>query len=343
MAMKTRRQKSGFIRFITILAGNLLLLLVLLGLVEAYCRFAGIPYRVTWTPTETAVARFDDELGWSYLPNCSKTQSSPNYSIQVHFDQDGIRVPSPDVQFDYSRPSVLFIGGSFTMGHGLSYEESFVGQFAARPDMPYQVVNLGVQGYGSDQSLLTLKKFFPKFKTKIVVYTFMWGHITRNGNYDRRLLHPDAKFLGTKPLFRLNRRKELYLARTPLRYEEYLKSWLLDALTIKVGNRLGWFPPFPEDLTSAIIQEMKTYCEAHQAHFVVLNWRWVRSSYNALFEELEGVEVIDTLHHAPADWNARRIPGDGHPDARAGERVSRILYEYMLERKWFEAPSENSQ
>lgn len=333
--MKKRRQKRSIKRFISIAAVNALLLLILFGLLEAYCRYAGIPFQPSWTPTENAVARFDEELGWSYLPNTSKTQSSPHYSVQVHFDKDGIRVPSPEFEFEYSRPSVLFIGGSFTMGHGLPYHESFVGQFGSRPDVPYQAVNLGVQGYGSDQALLALKRFLPKFNTRIVVYTFMWGHITRNGNYDRRLLHPDAKFLGTKPLFDLNGRNELYLAKKPLRYEDYVHSWVIDALKIKLGRRLDWFPPFPEDLTTAIIREMKRYCEENQAHFVVLNWRWVTSSYNVLFQDLDDVAVIDTLHNAPADWNARRIPGDGHPNAEAGERIAQLLFEYFVEKKWF--------
>jgi hypothetical protein len=326
---------------LSIAAVNALLFLMLFGVLEVYCRYAGIPFQPTWTPTENVVARFDEDLGWSYLPNMSKTQSGTSYSVQVHFDKDGIRIPSPDFEFDYARPSVLCIGGSFTMGHGLPYEESFAGQLAARPDMPYQVVNLGVQGYGSDQALLALKRFFPKFKTKIVVYTFMWGHITRNGNYDRRLLHPDAKFLGTKPLFRLNRQKEMYLAKKPVRYEDYVHSWVIDALKIKVGERLGWFPPFPEELTAAIIREMKRYCDANQAHFVVVNWRWVASSYNALFQDLDDIAVIDTLHNAPADWNARRIPGDGHPNAQAAERISQLLFTYFVERQWVEELSDH--
>ena len=68
------------------------------------------------------------------------------------------------------------------MGHDLSYEESFVGKFEALQEVPYQIVNLGVQGYGSDQALLTLKRYLPKFQTKVVVYTFIEDHILRNGN-----------------------------------------------------------------------------------------------------------------------------------------------------------------
>ena len=83
-----------------------------------------------------------------------------------------------------------------------------MGNFDTLEEVPYQVVNLGVQGYGSDQALLALKKHLPKFNAKIVVYTFIENHILRNGNYDRRMLVPTARFLGTKPQFILTNIKE---------------------------------------------------------------------------------------------------------------------------------------
>jgi len=62
---------------------------------------------------------------------------------QTHGDplplrQRRIRIPYPGFRFDYSRPSVLFIGCSFVMGHGLSYEDSFVGQFQNSRENPFQ-------------------------------------------------------------------------------------------------------------------------------------------------------------------------------------------------------------
>ena len=79
---------------------------------------------------------------------------------------------------------MLFVGGSFTMGHGVQYEDTFVGQVEAMPQFPYQAVNLGVQGFGTDQSLLLLKRHFNKFNTIAVVYTFIEDHIVRNANYE---------------------------------------------------------------------------------------------------------------------------------------------------------------
>jgi hypothetical protein len=326
-------------RILFILFINLILFLLTFALIEGVFRVAGIPYKVKWIPNENSFARFDPELGWSYIPNKSSLHKACNITKPVHFDENGIRVPYPGFQFDKSKPSVLFIGGSFTMGHGLSYEESFVGKFDSFEEVPYQVVNLGVQGYGSDQALLALKRYLPKFNTKVVVYTFIEDHIYRNGNYDRRMLIPAARFLGTKPQFALNSNNELYLAKKPLLYKDYIHSFLIDFLKIRIGKILGTFPPFPEDLTKAIIMEMKRYSEAHGAHFVVLNWRWTEKDYKLTSLNLENVDIIDTLQGAPEGWDKMVLVEGVHPDSEASEYAARLLLEYFRSKGLLKIPA----
>lgn len=301
----------------------------------------GIPFEINYMPNESSFARFDPELGWSYMPHKSALVNTEHTPKPAYFDTDGIRVPSPDFEFDYTKPSILFIGGSFTMGQDLTYEESFVGKFEALEELPYQVVNLGVQGFGSDQALLALKKFLPKFNTKIVVYTFIEDHILRNGVNDRRLLIPAARFLGTKPQFTLDSDKDLYLSHKPLLYEDYVDSFLFDFLKIRIAKILGYFPPFPEELTKAIIKEMKEYSNEHGAHFIVLNWRWTIHDYDALFRDLD-IDVIDTMEEAPDDWSNMRLNiehGGVHPNKKAGDHAARLLHNYFTLNKLFELES----
>jgi hypothetical protein len=323
------------VKILAIVATNLVVLCLMLVLAEAVCRVAKIPFKGTWTPSENAIARFDEELGWSYIPNLSKNLTMNHATIAVHFDKNGIRIPYPGFHFDYSQPSVLFIGCSFVMGHGLSYEDSFVGQFQRLMENRLQVVNLGVQAYGSDQAMLALKKHLNRFNTKIVVYSYIRDHIRRNGNYDRRLLMPGANFLGTKPLFRLSSDGDLYLAKRPVRYENYVNSWFIDALKIRLGSKLGWFQPYPVELTKAIIIEMKRYTEAHNAEFLLVNWdgKGGQEDDDPL-NDLSTVDVVNLRQNAPPDWDKMRIPGDGHPDARAGRYVSRLLLDYFSSKGW---------
>ena len=320
-----------FVKATYILAINIFFLFLVIIAIEGVFRFAGIPYKDGYTPNENSFARFDPELGWSYQPNKSAIHQTGNITREVHFDENGIRIPYAGFKFDTIKPSVLFIGGSFTMGHGMSYEESYVGKFGNYEEVPYQVVNLGVQGYGSDQALLTLKKFISEFNTKVVVYTFIEDHIRRNGNYDRRALVPTARFLGTKPKFELSEDLRAYLAKNPLLYKDYFHSYLFDFLKMRIGTILGTFPPFPEELTKVIIKEMKKYSNEHGAHFVVLNWRWSENDYDRLFRDLD-IDVIDTMNEAPDGWEEMVLFQGIHPDAEASKRATRLLLKYFRDK-----------
>src|SRR5262249_31940558 len=154
------------------------------------------------TPSENALAQFDAEIGWTYVPSRShlRTFGSDRRLVPIHFDAIGARVASPDAVADPASPTAVFVRCSYTFGHGLPYAETFVGRLAADRGFPLQAVNLGVQGYGTDQALLLLKRQFARWNVRAVVYTFLEDHVTRNDNDDRRLLFPDATFLGTKPL-----------------------------------------------------------------------------------------------------------------------------------------------
>lgn len=314
----------------TILFINIIIFLFVCILAEGVFRIVGIPYKVKYIPNENSFASFDHELGWSYLPNKSATQTVGDITTPIYLNKNGIRVPHPDFKLDNRLPSVLFIGDSFTFGHGLSYEDSFVGKFASHKEIPYQVVNLGVQGYGSDQSLLALKRYLPQFNTKVVVYTFIEDHILRNSNYDRRMLIPTARFLGTKPEFALNSNNVLYLAREAVLYKNYFHSYLFDFLKIRIGTLLGFFPPHRVELTKAIIQEMKRYSHEHGVHFVILNWRWTKNDYNDLHGL--GVDIIDTMENAPDDWKKMTLIGGIHPNAQAGDHAAKLLLDYFQEK-----------
>jgi len=314
-------------KLLFILAINVAVIVVLLVVAELVFRLAGFPFSGSWVPTENAIARFDDELGWTYLPGISRTLTSGGRDWTLHTDANGIRVPRADHRLSPDRPSVLFIGGSYTLGQGLSYEDTFPARFEAAAAGRYQAVNLGVQAYGTDQSLLTLRKHLKSFDTKVVVYTFFGRHLYRNGLRDRRLLIPDARFLGTKPLFALDSGGKPFLTHRPVPYEDYTHSYVLDFLKMRLGPPLHLFPPFPADLTKALIREMNSICAENGATLIVLNWRWSKTDYND-FGDL-GFLILDTLPNAPPGWAKMRIPLDTHPDAAACRFVADFLHEYF--------------
>jgi hypothetical protein len=315
-------------------AAVLLAALLVLGTAEVALRLLDYPFRTKWVPSENALAQFDPELGWAYIPNRSVTQRFGSYGrpIEMHFNDIGSRVGEPGLRFDPARPTVVFVGDSYTFGHGVTYEESFVGQFERYSGLPYQVVNLGVQGYGTDQSLLSLRRHIEDFDTKVVVYTFLLDHVKRNDNADRRLIFPGAKFLGTKPRFALKRDGRLEEVEKPRRYEEMSQLHLWQLL------QLAWvkFGPSPSmELTRALVRDMKDYVESQGATFILVLWTNRHSLppgqlSGELFPGIH-LNVIDTGAGAPAEWDSYHIPGEYHPDARAHARIARLLVEKFAE------------
>lgn len=309
-------------------------LAISLGAIEVVLRWLEIPFRATWTPTENAMAQFDPERGWSYIPGRSYVRAfgSDRRPVAIHFDSMGARVASAEGTRDPDRPTVFFVGGSYTMGHGLPYEETFVGRLDGDPAFPFQVVNLGVQGYGTDQALLLLERYLDRFRCAAVVYTFIDDHVLRNANDDRRLIIPYARFLGTKPRFALAADGTLRLEAAPARYEEMFQLHLWNWM------RLVWYRhgPLPgPELTRALIRRMRDATEARGAQFVVVYWRQeIRypESVGQIVEwegpsPLQGIDVnvLDTGVEPPAGWDGWVIPGDYHPDARAHRRVAGLL------------------
>ncbi len=322
------RKKLVFAQF----AVSLSLILTLIA-AEMMCRFLGLPFddKKHWIPAENAVARFDAELGWSYIPNLSTVQviGTEQRKVAVNIDDNGFRVRAPGVRHDPKAPTLLVIGDSYAMGHGVPYEETFAGRLESMPDFPFQVVNLGVEGYGTDQTLLILKRYFKKFNAKAVVYTYIDETIARNVNYDRRIFTRHMRVIGTKPLFALRWDGTLYLQKKPVRFDHYHYSRLWACIQV-VWSR--WGPKRGTRLTRALVQEMKDYLESNGAIFIVVCWFQRLNPRPTLgpgefpFRGMD-LNLIDTTAHPPPGWSTWRIPGDEHPDARAHLHVARLIAE----------------
>jgi len=293
------------------------------GLAEWGLRKAGIPYHTTWTPSETAIARFDPLLGWSYRPHLEGVQRQGEHLRPVVTDSHGLRVRSPAHRPDPAAPTLLLVGGSIAFGHGLSWDESLAGRLERR--LGLQVANLGVQAYGTDQALLALQRHHPRFeRVEAVVYVFIDDHVLRNGVADRRLLIPFARFAGTKPRFELGRDGRPRLASAPVRYEDHVHSWLVDLVRIRLGGALGLFPPRPTELTGALVAEMGRIADSRRARFLVVHWRSDAEPARTFLRQ-PGTELVDTGVDPPPGWERMTIPGDGHPDGRAHDHVAGLL------------------
>ena len=315
------RKKLIFILIALTISAFLCLFMMELGL-----RLFRDPLRVTWEPADHKRAQYDPILGWTYIPNKSVMQAfgRKKITVPVHTNKQGIRVSAPDTQLDPNQPTIIFVGGSYTMGYGLPFEDTFIGQLADYPNFPYQVVNLGVEAYGTDQALLRLRRYIKKFNTIAVVYTFLPAHVNRNHNYDRRVLFPGVKMVGTKPLFGIKRNGSVYLKKKPVRIEDhnYLRLW--------VHVKRAWHNhgPYPRlKLSRALIETMGKEVEKAGAVFILVYWSFWEDDAIFAYPIFDGISypLVDLVAQHPHGWKNMRLPDDSHPNAQAGAYVAKRL------------------
>ena len=87
---------------------------------------------------------------------------------QVWTDEQGHRCAESPVQ--RTRPIALWLGDSFTFGHGVDYEQSWVGRLNGQADGRFTHINCGVPGYGPVQYELVLQEALSTVENVSVVF-----------------------------------------------------------------------------------------------------------------------------------------------------------------------------
>ncbi|MFT5154594.1 MAG: hypothetical protein ACI841_004602, partial [Planctomycetota bacterium] len=165
-------------------------------------RFTLLPYQ----PTADSIERWsagmhsndqivlDPQLGWTIGPNCS----DPWYRSNAQ----AIRA-DPKRVFDHSLPSdrvrIMTVGDSFTYSDDGPLEATWQTQLE-RLDAGLEVVNMGVPGYGTDQSLLRWERDGRPFASHIVALGIWPENLCRNLNQNRYYLTLSPDY-GFKPRF----------------------------------------------------------------------------------------------------------------------------------------------
>lgn len=94
--------------------------------------------------------RYSEAYGWEPVPGMVAAIDGQKTTVNAH-GQRGTAHPRERT----GRPRLVVLGDSIAFGHGVSDEATFAARLEARG---YEVVNLAVDGYGTDQSLLRLER-----------------------------------------------------------------------------------------------------------------------------------------------------------------------------------------
>ncbi len=148
-------------------------LALLLG--EAYLRIFWYEEFRLWDNEINTAYEFNDRLGWFPKKNIRMNQQgNQNYTV-VH-NSRGFRDHPHQAK---SKKRMLFLGDSFVYGYDVAQNERFTDLLAkALPE--WEVLNLGVSGYGTVQQLLLIRDYFDVYRPDVVFHLFQYDNDPAN-------------------------------------------------------------------------------------------------------------------------------------------------------------------
>ena len=112
--------------------------------------------------------KYDALTGWVPLGNRTVTRINSNGDYwKVKTDSNGLRISNSLPQnVKISKNKLLILGDSFAFGEGVDIENRFDSVLASN----YNIVNIGVMGYGTDQQYLRAISYLKQLKKGDIVF-----------------------------------------------------------------------------------------------------------------------------------------------------------------------------
>lgn len=239
------------------------------------------------------------------------------YDVVYNTDQHGLRIAPPH-QEDSSK-CLLFFGGSFTYGEGVSDEQTMPYRAGVLSEGRYRVYNFGFHAYGAHQMLSALQhglvEQIIECKPKHVIYLGMVAHIARSAGLvpwehhgPRYVLEPDGRLIFGG------------------RFDQKPKSWLATHLRLESSQIYSRILGKQRAVNS---NDVDLYLDIVTAARDSLLADYPESEFHVL---LWGHESDRTFRHLLEAMNKRKI--NTHP-------LSRIIPSYSVLRNHYEvSPSD---
>jgi len=355
-----RRARARRILLLSVWSGAL----ALLALVGAASLLATSRARFRWDVISSGAPLMtrDPELGYVSSPG-STTHRRHRSGLEYSYHRDGrggrVRSATPSIP---SRAELLFVGGSFTAGRGVEYDQTFAAIVGR--ERGQSVENLGTGAYGTVQSLLLLERH-ADLSPEIVVYGFISDHIRRNLSSCAPSLLPrcmhvphvgfdpeGAPFIsppgpGAEADWSRNERFYAAMLAPPFSWTSLVTG--LDLLLDRARRRLAAPEAVPARDAAArresmryLMHRMSGVVERLGARLIVVYIPELRDADSlrqppppeltgALAPGTELVDLSRTLGaHTPEA--ALGIPGDGHPSAWGHREIARGILEHLARR-----------
>jgi hypothetical protein len=263
-------------------------------------------------------------LGYANLPGEFTVTLGDGYSFKLTILPDGSRITHPlgTYQEAGSKEKIMVLGCSFTSGWSLSDPETFPWLLQER--FPgYEVVNFGVNGYGTIHALLQLREALQAGRVpKVVVYNYAGFHMERNVFLRswRKVMYSFGK-LGQRvqPYARLEADGKLGYYSGRVEYGEFplMRHSSLMHFIEQQYNNLEKNYYHGREVTEALLLEMARMAQAKGITFVLAGITASPGTSHMLsFARGHGIKNVD-ISIDLAIPGYRNLPHDEHPSALA--------------------------
>jgi hypothetical protein len=248
--------------------------------------------------TKIGIWRKDPRYGYSHIASTTGTHTTPDFSVTYTIDEHQARFnPVPE----HPLGRILFLGGSYTFGHGVNDNETFPAVLGEHWPQ-WQIDNRGVMGWGTSHSYMTLiDDLGSDDPPEMVVYTMIPHHITRN--YIRES--------WVKNLSRFGRDHPHF---------ELIDEELVFMGTIGVEEAAPGSPELRRketELTNAFLIEMQDLCQQRSVPFIVV---LLGNKYPPEFGAdiaNNGIQVVDL-----SELEFQGFARDPHPNSDDHRRIA---------------------
>jgi hypothetical protein len=345
--------------FLKAFSFNLAIVILLLGLAEAYFAwFSAPPAKQEKVATIDDYGNapshyyvYDEIRGYAATGNVKKRSkkmlgNKVLYDVTYTTNQHGLRVSPHDLASskNYSNKdvkNVVFFGDSFTYGEGVNDNETFPFLFEKLSEGKYKTYNFAFHGYGPHQMLRILEtglldEVMSGNKPSIAIYLALIEHIDRASgkilwdyNVPKYKLSPSGtpEFVGSFKSNLISEDNQVKNLKNP-------RSQLFSRIGL---TRLFDSKRSAEDIElfiKMVVQAKNILENKYNAKFYVMVWPLGDPDTNSIIVKLKEnhIEVINVnqifgkYKDPPEKY---RIEIDNHPTKLAHERIAKYLLEYL--------------
>lgn len=169
-----------------------------------------------WAPRTGRIVnlwQYDQDYGWSHVPNSKGRFDSHGFNTAVDINSQGFRGPEYETERELGKLRIAVIGDSFVWGFGVEHDEVFTSIMQKKcPEL--DILNFGVSGYSTDQELLLYNDISDQYMPDIVILVVAGNDFESNGRSKEYVYYH-------KPMFRL-KNGHLELTNVPVPRSNFL-------------------------------------------------------------------------------------------------------------------------